>query len=264
MGIPILKGRGFTERDNDRAPEVLLISETFAAKYWPNDDPIGKTITIGYNKSGPREIIGIVGNVKRATLADAAAPQMYTPFEQTPWPFLAAVVRTTAAPESVASSVRAMLTRLDPLQGSGELRTLDQYVARSVATPRFTAMLVGAFAVFAVLLAGFGLFSVMAYSVAQRRREIGIRMALGAQASDVRGMVVSQAIRTAGIGLLVGLAGALAATRVLASLLYQISPNDPATFAGVSVVLLGVMLLAAYLPARRATRVDPITALRTE
>jgi putative ABC transport system permease protein len=264
MGIPLLKGRAFTERDNEHAADVLIINDTFAAKYWPNEDPIGKRITIGYNNTGPREIVGIVGTVKGSALSDAAVPQMYTPFEQTPWPFLAAVVRTTAAPESVGASLRAMLGRIDPLQAAGELKTLDEYVARSVATPRFTAFMVGAFALFALLLAGFGLFSVMAYSVAQRRREIGIRMALGAQPSDVRGMVVAQAVRTGAIGLAAGLIGALAATRVLASLLYGVSPNDPATFAAVSAALMAVMLLAAYLPARRATRIDPITALRTE
>jgi predicted permease len=264
MGIPVLRGRAFTERDNDSAPNVVIINESLAAKYWPNENALGKRMTIGYGNTGPREVIGIVGTVKRGTLADAAAEQMYTPFEQTPWPFMAAVLRTSAAPESAAASVRAMMARIDPLQSPGELKTLEQYVERSVATPRFTAFLVGAFATFALLLAGFGLFSVMAYSVAQRRREIGIRMALGAQASDVRGMVVSQAVKTGLIGLAIGLAGALAAARVLDTLLYGVRPHDPVTFAAVSLLLLAVMLLAAYLPARRATRVDPMTALRTE
>jgi predicted permease len=264
MGIPVLRGRAFTERDNDSSPNVVIINESLAAKYWPNENALGKRMTIGYGNTGPREVIGIVGTVKRGTLADAAAEQMYTPFEQTPWPFMAAVLRTTAAPESAAGSIRAMMARIDPLQSPGELKTLEQYVERSVATPRFTAFLVGAFATFALLLAGFGLFSVMAYSVAQRRREIGIRMALGAQASDVRGMVVSQAVKTGLIGLAIGLAGALAAARVLDRLLYGVRPHDPVTFAAVSLLLLAVMLLAAYLPARRATRVDPMTALRTE
>src|SRR6185503_14679817 len=119
MGIPLLRGRAFTDRDGAAAPEVVVINDTFAAKYWPNEEALGKRITIGYNKTGPREIVGIVGTVKRGSLADPAAPQMYTPFEQTPWPFLAAIVRTTAAPESVAASMRAMLARIDPMQAPG-------------------------------------------------------------------------------------------------------------------------------------------------
>src|SRR5262249_2569535 len=264
MGIPLLRGRAFTERDNEHSPDVVIINEPFAAKYWPNEDALGKRITIGYGQTGPREVVGIVGTVKRGTLADPAAPQMYTTFDQTPWPFLAVVVRTTASPETAAASMRAMMARLDPLPGPGELKTLGQYVARTIATPRFTAFLVGAFATFALLLAGFGPFSVMAFSRAPRQRQVGLRMALGAQAADVRGMVVAQAARTGAVGLAIGLAGAFAATRLLESLLYGVHPHDPATFAGVSLMLLAVMLLAAYLPARRATQVDPILALRTE
>src|SRR5262249_47799632 len=220
MGVPVMKGRSFTDRDNDRAPDVVIINEAFAPKYWPGEDPVGKRIPIGYNTTGPREIIGIVGNVKQGTLADPARPQMYAPFEQTPWPFIVAVVRTAAAPESAAAALRATLARIDPLQGVGEIRTLDEYVARASATPRFTTFLVGGFATFALLLAGFGLFSVMAYSVAQRRREIGIRMALGAQPSDVRAMVVRQAVGMAAAGIAIGLAGALGSTRILESLLF--------------------------------------------
>jgi putative ABC transport system permease protein len=264
MGIPLVKGRPFTERDDEKAAGVLIVSEAMAARYWPGENPIGKRITIGYNRTGPREIIGVVGDVKQANLSDAARPQMYTPFEQTPWPFISVVIRTTSDPASGAGSLRSLLARVDPLQAAGELRTLEEYVSRSVATPRFTAVLVGMFAVFALLLAGFGLFSVMAYSVAQRRREIGIRMALGAQSMDVGGMVVGQAMRMGVAELAIGLAGALAAARVLNSLLHGVGPNDPLTFTGVSVVLLAVMLLAAYFPAIRATRVDPMTALRTE
>jgi len=264
MGIPLLRGRAFTERDAAGAPDVLIINDTFAAKYFPNEDAIGKRVTIGYNKTGPREVIGIVGGVKNGALTDTATSQMYTPFDQTPWPFLTALVRTTAAPETVAASMRAMMARLDPLESAGELKTLDQYVARSIATPRFTAFLVGGFAVFAVLLAGFGLFSVMAYAVTQRRREFGIRMALGAQPRDVRGMVVGQAVRTGAIGIVVGLTAAFAATRVLSGLLFGVGATDPTTFAGVCATLVGVLLAAAYLPARRATRVDPMSALRTE
>jgi ABC-type antimicrobial peptide transport system permease subunit len=189
---------------------------------------------------------------------------MYTPFVQAPWPFLTAVAKTTAAPEAAAGSLRQALAHLDPEQAAGEIRTFDQFLARSIATPRFTAILLGAFAALALLLAGFGLYGVMAYAVAQRSREIGIRMALGAQAADVRSLVVNQAVRLGAAGLALGIAGALAATRVLDSLLFGVSASDPLTFAAVSAALISVLLLAAYLPARRATRVDPIVALRAD
>jgi putative ABC transport system permease protein len=264
LGIRIVRGRGFTARDDERAPSVVVINETMAAKYWPGEDPIGKRVTLAYNNTGPREIVGIAGDVKQTNLTDAVVPQMYTPFVQAPWPFLTAVVKTTAAPEAAAGSLRQALARLDPEQAAGDIRTFDQYLARSMATPRFTAILLGAFAGLALLLAGFGLYGVMAYSVAQRSREIGIRMALGAQASDVRSLVVNQAVRLGTAGLVTGIAGALAVTRVLDSLLFGVTPSDPLTFLAVSAALISVLLLAAYLPARRATRVDPIVALRAD
>ena len=263
LGIPLISGRGFTKRDDEHAPAVLVINRAIAVKYWPNESPIGKRITIGYNDSGPREIVGVVGDVKQHQLADTATPQIYAPFEQTPWPFVTAVVRSTAAPESALASMRTALARVDPMQGAGDIKTLDQYVARSIATPRFTTLLVGAFATLALLLAGFGLFSVTAYSVAQRRREIGIRVALGAQPTDIRALVLGEALRLGVVGLALGLAGAFAATRVIDSLLFGVTAHDPATFAAVSGALLAVMVGAAYFPARRAMRVDPIVSLRT-
>jgi putative ABC transport system permease protein len=264
LGIRIVRGRGFTERDDEHAPSVIVINETMAAKYWPGEDPIGKRVKISYNDSGPREIVGIAGDVKQTNLTDAVSPQMYTPFVQAPWPFLTAVAKTTAAPEAAAGSMRQALAHLDPEQAAGELRTFDQYLARSIATPRFTAILLGTFAALALLLAGFGLYGVMAYSVAQRSREIGIRMALGAQSADVRSLVVRQAVWLGAAGLIIGITGALAVTRVLGSLLFGVSASDPLTFGGVSAALLTVLLLAAYLPARRAMRVDPIVALRAD
>ena len=264
MGIRIVRGRGFTERDDERAPTVAVINETMAAKYWPGEDPIGKRVQLSYNNTPPREIVGIAADVKQISLTDVVPSQMYAPFVQAPWPFLTAVIRTTAAPEAAAGSLRQLLARLDPEQAAGDIRTFDQFLARSIATPRFTAILLGAFASLALLLAGFGLYGVMAYSVAQRSREIGIRMALGAQATDVRSLVVSQAVRLGAAGLAMGLAGALAVTRVLDSLLFGVTASDPLTFAAVSAALITVLLLAAYLPARRATRVDPIVALRAD
>jgi putative ABC transport system permease protein len=264
LGIRIVRGRGFTGRDDEGAPTVVVINETMAAKYWPGEDPIGKRVKLSYNESGPREIVGIAADVKQTSLTDAVTPQMYTPFVQAPWPFLTAVARTAAAPEAAAGSLRQVLARLDPEQAAGDIRTFDQFLARSIATPRFTAILLGAFAALALLLAGFGLYGVMAYSVAQRGREIGIRMALGAQAADVRSLVVSQAVGLGAAGLAMGIAGALAVTRVLDSLLFGVTASDPLTFAAVSAALITVLLVAAYVPARRATRVDPIVALRAD
>jgi ABC-type antimicrobial peptide transport system permease subunit len=160
--------------------------------------------------------------------------------------------------------MRQALAHLDPEQAPGEIRTFDQYLAQSIATPRFTAVLLGTFAALALLLAGFGLYGVMAYSVAQRSREIGIRMALGAQSRDVRSLVVTQAFRLGAAGLVIGILGALAVARVLGSLLFGVSASDPLTFGTVSAALIAVLLLAAYLPARRATRVDPLVALRAD
>ncbi|HEY2906906.1 MAG TPA: ABC transporter permease [Vicinamibacterales bacterium] len=264
MGIRLLRGRGFTERDDEHAPAVIVIGESFAKRYWPNESPIGHRITIGYNDTGPREVVGVVADVKQGDLAEHAPLEMYTPFPQAPWPFLAVVVRAQGDPSTMAASLHRMLTAIDPEQPAAEVKTLNDYLARATATPRFTATLFGGFAAMALVLAAFGLFSVMAYSVAQRGREIGIRLALGAQPSAVRSLVLSQALWLGVTGLGIGVIGALAATRVLGALLFGVSASDPATFGAVSAALLLVMLAAAYLPARRATRVDPMIALRAD
>jgi putative ABC transport system permease protein len=264
MGMRVVRGRGFTDRDDERAPQVLIIGETMARTYWPNDDPLGKRVTVGTDSWGVREIVGIVGDVKESQLSERARPEMYTPFPQTPWPFFTAVVRTEADAASLAPQIRAVVARLDPEQPPGDIATMTHYVGRAIATPQFTATLVSAFAALATVLAGLGLYGLLAYGVAQRRREIGIRMALGAQPRDVRSMVVSQALRLGAAGLGVGLAGALALTRVLESLLFGVSAADPLTFAAVCALLMAVVASAAYLPARRATHVDPIVALRAD
>jgi putative ABC transport system permease protein len=262
MGIQLVRGRAFTARDDEKAPPVAIINETMAQRFWPNEDALGRRLTSYGGLS--REIVGIVRDVKNRDLAENAGPQLYTPFVQTPWPFLAVVARTDGDPVGLSATLRQAISSVDPDLAAGDVRTIDDYLARSVATPRFNATLIAGFAMLALFLAGCGLYGVMSYAVVQRSREIGIRMALGAQPGDVRGMVVSQALKMGLAGLLVGLAGAFATMRLLDNLLFGVGPSDPATFAIVCGLLLGVVLVAAYLPARRATRVEPMVALRAE
>jgi predicted permease len=264
MGIRLLRGRVFSERDHERAPGVMVISDTMARSQWPNEDPIGKRITVHYGSTGPREVVGIVADVKESAVSEPARAEMYTPFAQTPWPFFTVVVRAERDPAPLAAALRTTVTRLDPEQPPGDVQTLSYYVREATAQPRFTATLAAAFAMLATVLAGLGIYSVLAYSVAQRRREIGIRMALGARAADVRSLIVGQAMTLGTAGVVVGVAAAIALTRVLASLLFGVSAADPLTFAVVCMVLLIVVAAAAYLPARRATTVDPLVALRAD
>jgi putative ABC transport system permease protein len=264
MGIHLVSGRAFSERDNEKAPDVIIISDTLARRYWPGGDAIGKRLFIGYNNDVPRQIVGVVADVKNGNLAEQVAPAIYTPFAQTPWQFVSVVVRTNGDAGSVAASIKAAIARLDPDLPVGGVTQLTAYIARTTAPPRFLTTLVSSFAGFAVLLAGCGLFSVMAYFVAQRRRELGIRMALGARMRDVRRLVVQQAVRLGAIGLVIGVAGGLAAGHLYGKLLFGIAPSDPITFAGVSLAFAGVLTVAAYVPARRATQIDPVIALRSE
>ena len=262
MGIQLVRGRAFTARDDENGPPVAIINETMARRFWPGEDPVGRRLTSYSGVS--REIVGIVRDVKNRDLAENAGPQLYTPYVQRPWPFLAVVARTTGDPVGLSATLRQAVGSVDPDLAAADVRTIDDYLAQSVATPRFNATLIAGFAVLALFLAGCGLYGVMSYAVVQRSREIGIRMALGAQPGDVRGMVVSQAMKMGLAGLMVGLAGAFAATRLLGNLLFGVGPSDPATFATVCGLLLSVVLVAAYVPARRATRVDPMVALRAE
>ena len=264
MGIRLLRGRVFTERDDEHGRGVIVISDTMARTYWPNEDPLGKRITVSYGNTGSREVIGIVADVKESAVSEPSRAEMYTPFAQTPWPFFTVVVRAEHDPAPLAAALRSTITRLDPEQPPGDVQTLGYFVREATAQPRFTATLAAAFALLATVLAGLGIYGVLAYGVAQRRREIGIRMALGARAADVRALVVGQAVALSGIGVAIGVAAAIALTRVLASLLFGVNASDPLTFAGVCVLLMMVVAAAAYLPARRATRVDPLVALRAD
>ena len=265
MNIAALRGRVFTDQDTKQSPEVIVVSNAFVKRFFPNEDPIGRRIIFDGADKTPREIVGVVADVRRNGLDVVAEPEVYVSYLQRPERRLNVVIRTDAPNASdLAPAARAEVKAFDSDQMIWRVQTLEQLLGTSVAPRRFNMMLLGIFAGVALVLAAVGLYGVMSYSVSWRTQEIGIRMALGAQRTDVLRLVVRQGMKMALIGLAVGLVGALSLSRVLVGLLHGVSPTDPLTFTGVSVVLLTVALLACLIPARRATRVDPIVALRTE
>jgi putative ABC transport system permease protein len=268
MGIAVLRGRGFTDRDRDGTTRVAIINDEFARLHYPDQDPVGQRIRIGRNSSIVREIVGVVASVKHYGLNDPSAAQVYEPFEQMPNTAMNFVLATSVEPGTLSGSVRRQIQAVDPEQPVAAVTTFEQMLADSVEQPRVQMTLLGLFAAVAVLLAAAGLYGVMSYIVAQRTREIGIRMALGARAGSVLRIVMGQALGLAGSGLVIGGAAALLLARVLSStlepMLFQVSPADSTILSGVAVLLLCVSLLAALVPALRAVRVDPIRALRSE
>src|SRR5215475_218736 len=267
MGIPIIRGHDFTDHDNANAKDAVIISEKTAQHFWPGQDPIGKRLKPGLGKSDSpwREVIGVVKDVRQNDLVAPPKMEMYFTYRQlknlAP---NALVVRTSIEPVSLGGSVRDAIWSLDKDQTVADIDTMDHIVAEAVARQRFSMLLLGLFAALALLLASVGIYGVMSYSVAQRTREIGIRIALGARRADVLQMTVKQGLKLVGVGMVLGLAAAFLLTRVMTSLLHGISATDPRTFAGISLVLFAVAILASYIPALRATRVDPITALRAQ
>ena len=265
MSIPLMQGRLFTDQEGTNSPQVIVVSNAFVKRYFPNENPIGRRIIFDGKDEKPREIIGVVGDVRRNGLDVDVEPEMYVSHIQNPERRLNLMIRTEARDASqIAQAARAEVKAFDPNQIIWRTRTLDELLGTSVAPRRFNMLLLGIFAGVALALAAVGLYGVMSYSVSWRTHEIGIRMALGAKRADVLRLVVRQGMTMTLIGLAIGLAGAFLLSRVMVGLLYGVSHNDPLTFAGVSIVLLGVALLACLIPARRATRVDPIVALRTE
>jgi putative ABC transport system permease protein len=267
MGIPMIRGRDFTDQDRGDSKKVVVISEKTAQHYWPGEDPIGKRLKPGATTSDIpwREVIGVVKDVRQNDFIAQPKMQMYLPYRQ--MKDLAAnalVVRTSVEPMSLATSVRNAIWTVDKDQPVANIDTMDHIVSEAIARQRFSMLLLGVFAALALLLAAVGIYGVMSYSVAQRRHEIGIRIALGAQRADVLRMTMKQGLKLVALGLLIGLASAFVLTRVMASLLFGISATDPATFASICVVLLGVAALANYIPALRATKVDPIVALQAQ
>jgi predicted permease len=269
MAIPVLRGRTFNEREFSRQSNVVMINKVFADGYFRGKNPLGQKINLHLvgvtgKPDLPDEIVGVVGDVHESTLAAAPDPLAYLPYPEAPYKAMTVVVRTATPPLSLVPAVRGALHRMDKDQPMARISTMDQLVANSVARSRFMMFLLSAFAGFALVLACIGIYGVMAYSVAQRTREIGIRMALGAQKNDVLKMAIGQGFRLTLLGIVMGIAGAIALTRFLSSLLYGVRPSDPLTFVAVSLLLAAVALLACYIPARRAMRVDPMVALRYE
>jgi putative ABC transport system permease protein len=266
MGIPVLKGRSFAAQDRDNTPHVIIVNEALASRYWPNQDVIGKRLGFEEDpsKQNWREIVGVVGNVKHQGLEAEAKPEVYFPYQQWPKNFMSVVVRTSSDPVSMIPAIRSQVFTIDKDQPTFDIMTMDQRLAKSVATSRFVMLLLGSFSVLALGLAALGLYGAMAYLVTQRTQEIGLRMALGARRSDVFKLVVGKGMRLAIIGTAIGLVASLALTRVMGTLLFEVTPTDALTFVIVPVVLLTVALLACYIPARRATNVDPLTSLRYE
>jgi putative ABC transport system permease protein len=261
MGIPLLKGRSFVATDEDK--RVAVISETMARRYWPGEDPVGKRFGVNC-AGGPcnwNSIIGVVGDVKEDGATGEPATAMYF-LEMNPKMTL--VVRAAQNPTSLIADIRNILHSVDPAQPIGGIHTMENIVSEFVAPRRLTMLISELFAALALLLAMVGLYGVLSYSVAQRSHEFGIRMALGAEKDDILNLIVALGFRLAVAGIILGMAGALALTRVLTSLLFGITPNDPITFGAVALLLVGLALLACYIPARRATKVDPMVALRYE
>jgi putative ABC transport system permease protein len=263
IGIPLLQGRLFAAEDQAQTPAVVVINQTMAQRYWPNQDPLGKQIKFPSDDS-VATVIGVVGDAKQFWLDEEQRPQIYDTYSQDPGIFATVVIRTSVEPLSLSEPVRRAIWQVDPDQPLWKVRTVEFLLERSTADRKFLMALMGIFASLALILTILGLYGVISYLVNQRTQEIGIRMALGAQMRDVMGMVLRQgmALVLAGVGL--GLAAAWVLTRLIARLLYQVSATDPLTFGSISFLLITVALIACYIPARRATKVDPLVALRYE
>jgi putative ABC transport system permease protein len=266
MGIPLLRGRNFSDADDETAPDVALVNSTLAHRFWNDGDPIGKRFLWGHPGKDEKwiTIVGVVADTKLYGLDNPARLEVYSPYRQRPSADMNLVVRSAVDPASLTSSIRAAVASIDKDQPIFDVHTMQQSVDDSISTRRLTLVLLGIFSALALILAAIGIYGVMAYTVALRTQEIGIRMALGAQQKDVLRLVLGQGARIALFGVAIGLAAAAALARLLSSLLFSVSSSDPVTFAGVAVLLVAVALLACYIPARRAMRVDPIIALRYE
>ena len=268
LGIPIVRGRGFTDRDIESSPHVLLINEATVRRFFPGEEPLGKTMNIEWGRGKGRhaggEIVGVIADTKESALNDPAEPMAFMTYPQWPVPSMTVVMKTSTPPLGMTQVAKQTLYGIDANLPMSNVRTLDSVVATSISQPRFYMLLLSIFAAVALVLAAVGIFGVLSYTVSQRTREIGIRMALGARESRVVGLVVYQAATLIATGIGTGVLAALLLSKTMAKMLFDVKPTDPAAFATAAAVLAAVALVASYLPARRAARVDPIIALRAE
>jgi putative ABC transport system permease protein len=269
MGIPLLSGRTFSEGDNKTAMPVVIVDTNIVRAYFGSEDPIGKRLAINMRDDYPENtmftIVGVVGAVRHTNpLEKDTKGQYYLPYTQISIPETALMLKTVVEPMSMANTLRQQVLAIDPTLPLEEVRSMEDLVDEYVAQPRFNMLLIAVFGGLALTLSAIGVYGVMAYSVTQRTHEIGVRMALGAMRQDVMRLILSQALQLAVIGLGIGLIGAFAATRMLASLLYRVRPADPMTFIGITTLLAAITILAGLVPAIRATRIDPLVALRYE
>jgi predicted permease len=259
MGIPLRAGRDFTERDTKGALSVIILNETCASALWPGEDPLGKIVA----EDVDRTVVGVVGDVHHMALEEASGNEFYIPMRQTQdYGSVDLVVRTSMPTGELASRLREALRPIEPNLPTSNLRTLQTMVDRAVSPRKFVVWLLGGFAGFALILASLGIYAVISYSVSQRTQEIGIRMALGASAETLQKNILFQTLGLAGIGMMVGVIASWALARTLSGLLFGVTSSDPVTFAGMLAILTSVAALAGYLPARRASRIDPMSALR--
>jgi putative ABC transport system permease protein len=265
MGIPVLKGRAFNEQDAAGSQLVVIINSTLARRFFPDEDPVGKRIYVGFNTRDSRVIVGIVGDERHVSLKDEPTPNAYVPYYQVPWSgSMSMVARARGDIASALAAIRDEARATVPGLPVYEVKTMDQVIADSLSHSRFSTLMLMVFSSAALLLAAVGIYGFISYLVAQRTREIGIRCALGAERKDIFKMVLGRGARLAIAGLGIGLVAAFALTRLMKSLLFGVSPSDPIIYVGLSLMLFVVVMAACLVPARRATKVDPIVALRCE
>jgi len=261
MRVPLRAGRGFNASDQAQSPPVIVVNESFARQFWPGESPLGKHVTIG-KRPVPALVVGVAADVKNRGLEADPQPQLYLPFAQLPWGEMNLIVRTAVPPQTLAANIRAQIAAIDADQPVTKIQTVDELMDSARTQPRFLLALVGAFSATALILAIIGIYGVLSYSVAERQYEFGIRLAMGAERSDILRLVLRHGFALALFGIAAGLAGAFALTRLLGTMLYKTGGHDPLTFVAAPLVFLGIALAASYLPARRATKVSPMETLR--